>query len=367
MAAQRPSAPGRGVSFGVSGTNAHLILEEAPAEASREPRTGGARLGAVVPLVVSARSAGSLAGQAGRLAAFLDGRRRRRWRGVAGAAGVRRAALSASVPWWWRGSRARRWPGCERWRAARPRPVVVRGVAPVRRARWCGCSRARVRSGSGWAGSCWTPRRCSRERIAECAAALAPWVDWSLVDVLRGETDPSCWSGWMCVQPAQFAVMVGLAAVWASVGCAPDAVVGHSQGEIAAACVAGALSLEDAARVVALRSQAIAGTLSGRGGMASVALGEDEAVARLAPWADRVEVAAVNGPSLGGDRRATPRRWTRRWRRCARRRCPGAAGRGGLRLAHPARGGHPRRACADALAGIERAGAGGAVLLDRHR
>ncbi|KMS65888.1 hypothetical protein ACH49_30095, partial [Streptomyces leeuwenhoekii] len=79
------------------------------------------------------------------------------------------------------------------------------------------------------------------------------------------------------------------------------------QGEIAAACVAGALSLEDAARVVALRSQAIAAALSGRGGMASVPLSEEEAVARLAPWAGRVEVAAVNSPSsvvIAGDAEA---------------------------------------------------------------
>ncbi|WP_143079283.1 acyltransferase domain-containing protein, partial [Streptomyces monashensis] len=107
--------------------------------------------------------------------------------------------------------------------------------------------------------------------------------------------------------PASFAVMVGLAAVWSSVGVSPDAVVGHSQGEIAAACVSGALSLEDAAKVVALRSRAIGERLAGRGGMASVALGEAEAVARLERWSDRVEVAAVNSPSsvvIAGDAQA---------------------------------------------------------------
>ncbi|KOX04336.1 acyltransferase domain-containing protein, partial [Streptomyces sp. NRRL B-3648] len=106
------------------------------------------------------------------------------------------------------------------------------------------------------------------------------------------------------VQPASFAVMVGLAAVWASVGVVPDAVAGHSQGEIAAACVAGALSLEDAARIVAVRSQVIAGELAGRGGMASVALSEAEAVERITAWDGRVEVAAVNSPSsvvIAGD------------------------------------------------------------------
>ncbi|MGW5749085.1 acyltransferase domain-containing protein, partial [Amycolatopsis sp. NPDC003861] len=99
------------------------------------------------------------------------------------------------------------------------------------------------------------------------------------------------------VQPASFAVMVGLAAVWRSFGVTPDAVIGHSQGEIAAACVAGALSLEDAAKVVALRSQAIAESLAGRGGMLSLGLPADQAGARVRAWDGRVEVAAVNGPA----------------------------------------------------------------------
>ncbi|MGN5381738.1 acyltransferase domain-containing protein [Streptomyces lasalocidi] len=74
------------------------------------------------------------------------------------------------------------------------------------------------------------------------------------------------------------------------------AVVGHSQGEIAAACVAGALSLEDGARVVALRSRAIT-RIAGTGGMMSVPLSADDTRARMAPWADRLAVAAVNGPT----------------------------------------------------------------------
>ncbi len=99
------------------------------------------------------------------------------------------------------------------------------------------------------------------------------------------------------VQPVSWAVMVSLAAVWESLGVRPDAVLGHSQGEIAAACVSGALSLEDAARVVALRSLAIAGGLAGRGGMMSVPLPLVEVEARLAGFVGRLEVAAVNGPS----------------------------------------------------------------------
>ncbi|GHI52037.1 hypothetical protein Srubr_18830 [Streptomyces rubradiris] len=160
--------------------------------------------------------------------------------------------------------------------------------------------------GAQWAGMGRTLLEGSavfRARIDECARALRPWVDWSLTDVLRGEADEQTLGRVDVVQPASFAMMVGLAALWESLGVRPDAVVGHSQGEIAAACVAGVLSLADAARIVAVRSQAIATTLSGRGGMASVMLGADEANDRLAAWAGRLEVAVVNMPVLGGRRR----------------------------------------------------------------
>src|SRR5690606_12548809 len=102
----------------------------------------------------------------------------------------------------------------------------------------------------------------SADRIAQCADALAPHVDWSLEDVLRsGGPDRVD-----VVQPVLFAVMVSLAALWQAAGVRPDAVVGHSQGEVAAAVVAGALSLEDGARIVALRGKVL-NTLVGRGGM----------------------------------------------------------------------------------------------------
>ncbi|MCQ8195654.1 acyltransferase domain-containing protein, partial [Streptomyces rugosispiralis] len=116
---------------------------------------------------------------------------------------------------------------------------------------------------------------------------------WSLVDVLGdavalGRVD--------VVQPVLWAVMVSLAELWRSFGVVPAAVIGHSQGEIAAACVAGALSLEDAARVVALRSRALR-ALSGLGGMVSVSLPVGEVRERLGVWGERLSVAAVNGPS----------------------------------------------------------------------
>ncbi|WP_343240262.1 type I polyketide synthase [Streptomyces sp. SID14515] len=98
------------------------------------------------------------------------------------------------------------------------------------------------------------------------------------------------------VQPALWAVMVSLAEVWRSCGVVPGAVVGHSQGEIAAACVAGVLSLEDAARVVALRSGLIGRRLAGSGGMVSVGAGLVEVEGLVGRWPGRLSVAAVNGP-----------------------------------------------------------------------
>ncbi|MXM69126.1 SDR family NAD(P)-dependent oxidoreductase, partial [Streptomyces sp. HUCO-GS316] len=134
------------------------------------------------------------------------------------------------------------------------------------------------------------------ERMAQCSAALDPFVDWDLTDVLR-DTGSPLWDRVDVVQPLLWAVMVSLAALWESHGVRPSAVVGHSQGEIAAACVAGALSLPDGARVVALRSKLIRAELAGLGGMLSVPLSRTDAEPRLAPWPGRLQLAAVNGPS----------------------------------------------------------------------
>ncbi|MDI5943501.1 acyltransferase domain-containing protein, partial [Micromonospora sp. DH15] len=93
------------------------------------------------------------------------------------------------------------------------------------------------------------------EHLRACAEAIDRHTDWSLLDVLRGAPGSADLGRVDVVQPALFAVMTSLAALWRAAGVVPDAVVGHSQGEIAAAYVAGVLSLDDAARVVALRSR----------------------------------------------------------------------------------------------------------------
>ena len=107
------------------------------------------------------------------------------------------------------------------------------------------------------------------DEMRRCDTAFAEFADWSLLDAVRG--GPGCPSldRVDVVQPVLFAVMVSLAAQWRALGVRPDAVLGHSQGEIAAAYVAGALSLGDAAKVVAVRSKAVS-AISGSGGMVSV-------------------------------------------------------------------------------------------------
>ena len=113
--------------------------------------------------------------------------------------------------------------------------------------------------------------------MRECADGLGEFADWSLLEALG---DEEMLRRVDVVQPVLFAVMVSLAALWRSWGVEPTAVCGHSQGEVAAAYVAGGLSLRDAMRVVALRSRLIMG-LSGSGGMLSVPLAASEVSDRL--------------------------------------------------------------------------------------
>src|ERR1035438_8732413 len=126
--------------------------------------------------------------------------------------------------------------------AGRPAAGVVTGSAPA-----SGAGRVVFvfpGTGAQWAGMGRELAAASpvyAARLAECGQALAPWVDWSLADVLAGAPGAPGLERADVVQPALWAVMVSLAAVWRAAGITPDAVVGHSQGEIAAATVAGIL------------------------------------------------------------------------------------------------------------------------------
>ncbi len=277
-------------SFGVSGTNAHVILEQAP-EDEPAPRTEDAE---VLPWLLSAKSAGALRAQAERLAAHLDARPDTDpaavgWTLATGRTAFTHRAVVIGDP----GELA---AGVRDLAADGAAPGLVTGEAAGTHD---GAVFVFPGQGSQWAGMAVGLLDTSavfRESAEACERALAPFVDWSLTDVLRGAPGAPGLERVDVVQPVLWAVMVSLAALWRSMGVEPAGVVGHSQGEIAAACVAGGLSLEDGARVAALRSRAIGEILSGTGGMVAVTLGADAVAELLDGLGDRASVAAVNGP-----------------------------------------------------------------------
>jgi acyl transferase domain-containing protein/acyl carrier protein len=139
-------------------------------------------------------------------------------------------------------------------------------------------------------------------RMNECAVALRPHVEWDLLDTLQRPDDP-LWEWPRFVQPAIFAVAVSLTEIWKSLGVEPGAVVGQSVGENAAACVAGAFPLEEAAKLSARWSLAQE-EIPGDGLIASIALPADELAARLPKLPGKVEIAGVVSPrssAVSGD------------------------------------------------------------------
>ncbi|WP_406641699.1 SDR family NAD(P)-dependent oxidoreductase [Amycolatopsis sp. WGS_07] len=282
-AVERPRRAGVS-SFGISGTNAHVILEQGPAVERMETPAAGP-----VPVLVSGRGEAALSAQAARLRDFVNARPEL----TVAELGYASAATRAVLPD--RGvvvasTRDDLVAKLDALAAGRELPGVLRGTAATTPGRVVFVFPGQ---GSQWVGMARELAAASEEfaaRLSECAAALAEFVDWSLDEAL---SDGALLERVDVVQPASWAVMVALAGLWRSYGVEPAAVVGHSQGEIAAACVAGALSLRDGARVVALRSQLISEVLAGQGGMVSVAL----PVGDLADLLGELEVAAVNGPS----------------------------------------------------------------------
>ncbi|GHJ16554.1 hypothetical protein TPA0908_45490 [Micromonospora sp. AKA38] len=279
-------------SFGISGTNVHTILEQAPPEETA-PDDDAAPAGEL-PWALSGRSAAALAARARDLRAHLDAvpdaalpdlawslattRSAHEHRAVVLAAD--RDGLTAAL-----GALADGRPAPDTVTRAPGTPGDVVFVFPGQGSQWTGMAAELLDTAPVFA-----------ETFAACAAALRPHVDWSLTDVVRGVPGAPSLERVDVVQPALFAVGVSLAALWRSYAVHPSAVVGHSQGEIAAAYVAGGLSLDDAAAVVALRSRIIAG-IAGDGGMVSVATTADEVTATISRWDGRVSLAAINGPT----------------------------------------------------------------------
>ncbi len=292
--------------FGISGTNAHVILEQpADADSRRAPTpeatatpaalSPGRPDGDPTPLawLVSARTPAALRQQAAGLASYARAHHDTRDADVAWSLATARTTFDhrAVVVG---GDRDELLAGLDAVAAGEQHPAVVRADTPAGPARTVLVFPGQ---GSQWTGMALDLLEQSpvfAEHLRACAEAIDRHTDWSLLDVLRGAPGSADLGRVDVVQPALFAVMTSLAALWRAAGVVPDAVVGHSQGEIAAAYVAGALSLDDAARVVALRSRILT-RIAGLGAMASVSLAAEEVTARLSEAGD-VHLAAVNGP-----------------------------------------------------------------------
>ncbi|WP_189882699.1 type I polyketide synthase [Streptomyces xantholiticus] len=290
-------------SFGMSGTNVHTIIEQAPetGPAAEDEQAPGAPEGTpaaqavdVFPWALSAKSVGSLREQARRLLNHLDRTEGLSLPDVGRALVTTRTQLEQRAVIVGRDRQELR-AGLAALADGEPADTVVQGsttasgkvvlVFPGHGSQW-----------TEMAGELLDVSPVFAEQAKACAEAFAPYVDWPLLDVLRAEPGAPGMTEVEVAQPALFTVMVSLAALWRSYGVTPAAVVGHSQGEIAAAYVAGALTLDDAARIVALRSRALT-KLMGKGAMLAVAMPADRARARLEKYGDRLSVAAVNGPT----------------------------------------------------------------------
>ncbi|WP_241827257.1 type I polyketide synthase, partial [Streptomyces graminilatus] len=305
-----PAGPGprvAGVSaFGLGGTNCHVVLSSWDAETSAETpvdtTTGDdttvtelAEL-ADIPWVLSARTPQALADQARTLFEAAPD---------ASPDDIGHALLSTRTLFPHRAVVL----GADRPARLRALSALARGestpdavTAPVPDDSGTGPGPVFVFPGQGsqWAGMAselLDAQPAFAARWAECEQALAACVDWSPTDVVRQTPGAPDLDRVDVLQPVLWAVMVSLAEVWRAHGVRPAAVVGHSQGEVAAACVAGALSLADGARISVRRAELIGARLSGHGGMVAVPESEETVRARLANLDDRLELAVVNGPA----------------------------------------------------------------------
>ncbi|HEY9088513.1 MAG TPA: type I polyketide synthase, partial [Anaerolineaceae bacterium] len=282
--------------FGIAGTNAHIVLQEAPAHPIATP----AQPGAVNVLPLSAQTPDALRKLAGRYAETLRAgkeslsdilytasrRRSHHPHRLAATADSPQELAEALAAFAQDDPLAPVTVG-----AARAAHKVV-FIFPGQGGQWLGMGRKLHEADSAF-----------RAAIQRCEEAFRPYVSWSLVEQLHASENDSRLAEIDVVQPVLFAVEIALAETFRAWGIEPDAVVGHSMGEAAAAFIAGALSLEDAARVICTRSRLMK-RVSGKGGMAVVELTLDAAQAALAGYEDRLSIAVNNGPRasvLSGD------------------------------------------------------------------
>ncbi|MGC0421414.1 SDR family NAD(P)-dependent oxidoreductase [Embleya sp. AB8] len=281
-------------SFGISGTNAHVILEQAPtdvvepASVPTEPQVAATSTELpVVPVVVSARSAGALRAQAGRLASVV---------GELSLPDVGLSAAASRSAFEHRGvvlagDRDELVAGLRALAAGESGPGVVSGVAGEGRTAFLFTGQGAQRAGMGRELYEAFPVFASVfDEVCGHFDAVLPGL---LKDVVFGGEglDQTGWT-----QPALFAVEVALFRLLESWGVRPDFVTGHSIGELAAAHVAGVLSLADACRVVAARGRLMQALPAG-GAMVAVQATEDEVLDLLSGHEEEAGIAAVNGPS----------------------------------------------------------------------
>ncbi|KAB8169629.1 type I polyketide synthase, partial [Streptomyces mimosae] len=274
-------------SFGISGTNAHIILEQAPpTEVTHTPE---AQPG--LPVLLSAKSPQALADQAARLLTHLEHDPELTPAEAAAALAHRthfdhRAGVITDV-------RDELVAALGALAEGQSHPALVTGspttpgrtvfVYPGQGSQWPEMARELLATSPVFA-----------QALRDCADALAPHTDWDLIDTLNQRPGAASLDRVDVVQPALWAMMIALTRLWQHHGIQPDAVVGHSQGEIAAAHIAGALTLEDSARIVALRSRAIT-TIAGHGTMAAIPLPAEDVIQHIQNHRD-VTVAVHNSP-----------------------------------------------------------------------
>ncbi|MYS95520.1 MULTISPECIES: type I polyketide synthase [Streptomyces] len=301
-------------SFGLSGTNAHVIV----GEYVPEPRTAQLSHGASdVPggpqlLLLSARTPAALSGLAARYAGFLEGAEGRAFtlRDICHTAATRRDAHPHRL--WAVGRTHDELAAALRALAAGEETpdggTADAGFAGDRRTAFVFPGQ-----GSQWLGMGRRLLACEavfRRTLTECDAAVREELGWSVIGLLTGDgedTPPQELPDDVAVvQPLLWAVQVSLAALLRAKGVEPDLGIGHSMGEVATAQVCGALSLKDAASVICRRSSLMQ-RLAGRGAMLAVELDALSAADAAAPYGDAVCVAAENAPGstvLAGDAHA---------------------------------------------------------------
>jgi acyl transferase domain-containing protein len=289
-------------SFGASGTNAHVVLEQAPEPAA--PSADPDRSHYVLPL--SAESDAALRGLAARYVAHFDTRADVTARDVCytAAAGrahfVHRAAITGRDI---KGLRA----GAAVLAEGQTSGSLQQGV--VERGETRKIAFLFTGQGSQYWGmgrELFETEPAFRAALEACAVALQPHLDVPLLTLLYDESskEGQLLDKTAFTQPALFSVEYALARMFGAWGVTPAAVMGHSVGEFAAACVAGVLTLEDAARMVAVRGRLMQALPEG-GAMVAIATDETTVRARLTPYAQTISIAAVNAPDqtvLSGNR-----------------------------------------------------------------